>query len=115
MPPEAAKFLRDMLDAARAIEQYTAGVTRDEFLDTRWRRDAAQWNFCVIGEALSQLSKVDEATAKRLSEQPRIIAFRNQLIHGYGVIDSRITWDVIHKKLPVLVRELEAALKEAAG
>lgn len=55
MPPDVAKYLRDMLDAALAIEQLTRGATLVDYLRQRPMRDAAQWNFCVIGEALSQL------------------------------------------------------------
>src|SRR5690242_2762214 len=111
MPPESAKYLRDMLDAARAIEEHVRGRTADDYLNLRWLRDAVQWNFCVIGEALSQLTKADGVTAQRLTDHAKIIAFRNQLIHGYGVIDHRITWDIVQRKVPVLVRELDHLLR----
>jgi uncharacterized protein with HEPN domain len=80
MPPESAKYLRDMLDAARAIDEHVRGRTADDYLNLRWLRDAVQWNFCVIGEALSQLDKTDGVTAQRLTDYAKIIAFRNQLI-----------------------------------
>jgi uncharacterized protein with HEPN domain len=110
MPPESAKFLQDMLDAALAIESYAGGKSETHFLADRALRDAVQWNFCVIGEALSQLRRQDEATADRISETPKIIGLRNQLIHGYGVIDSRITWNIIVEKLPTFVAEVRALL-----
>jgi uncharacterized protein with HEPN domain len=56
----------------------------------------------VIGEALSQLHKHDAGTAEQISQWQRIIGFRNQLIHGYGVIKHEITWDIVESKLPVL-------------
>ena len=111
MPPEIAKYLRDMLDAAHAIEQHARGHSEAEYLNQRWLRDAVQWNFCVIGEALSSLKHLDEATAERITDHWKIIGFRNQLIHGYGVIDHRITWNIIQEKLPVLVRELDQLLE----
>jgi hypothetical protein len=40
---------------------------------------------------LGQLHKVDAGTAEKITEWRRIIAFRNQLIHGYGVIRAEIT------------------------
>jgi uncharacterized protein with HEPN domain len=112
MRPESAKFLRDMLDAARAIHQYTAIQTVDEYLTNRAIRDAANWNFTVIGEALNQLKKIDEPTAERITDHWKIIGLRNQLIHRYGVIDHRITWDIIQNKLPILINELEQLLAE---
>lgn len=110
MPPESAKFLSDILDAAERITAYTAGKTRDGFLADGQLRDAVNWNFTVIGEALGQLHKLDSPTAERITEWRRIIAFRNQLIHGYGVIRNEITWDIIEKKLPVLRAEARQLL-----
>jgi uncharacterized protein with HEPN domain len=111
MQPESARFLRDMLDAALAIREQTDNRTIDDYLQLRWLRDAANWNFCVIGEALSQLKRVDEATAIRITDHWKIIGLRNQLIHGYGVVNHRITWDIIQGKLPILIRELTEILQ----
>jgi uncharacterized protein with HEPN domain len=111
MPPETAKYLRDMLEAVRTIEFYAKGKTIDDYLRLRWLRDAAQWNFCVTGEALTQLKRIDANTAQKLTDHAKIIALRNQLIHGYGVIDNRITWDIIEGKLPTLRRELKALIE----
>jgi len=91
MPPESAKYLRDMLDAATTIERYVSNQSVDDYLQHRWLRDAANWNFCVIGEALSQLKRLDEPTAERITDYSKIIGLRNQLIHGYGIINHRIT------------------------
>ena len=112
MQPESEKFLRDMLDAAHAIETYAAGKSLDDYLQSKWLQDAINWNFCVIGEALSQLRRFDEPTAARITEYARIIGFRNQLMHGYSVINNRITWNIIETKLPVLLRELSTMLGE---
>ena len=47
-----------------------------------------------------------------VSERRRIIKFRNQLIHGYFVVDDRVVWDVIQTKVPVLASEITDFLKE---
>jgi len=110
MRPETAKYLQDMLDAGTAIANHIAGKSREDFLGTRWVRDAVHWNFCIVGEALSQLNKSDPATAAQLSDYQKIIGLRNQLIHGYSVIDPRITWDIANTKLALLIQELHALL-----
>jgi len=107
LPPEIAKYVRDMLEAAQTIRHYARNRTLDDYLQLRWLRDAVQWNFCVIGEALAQLRRRDPATSDKITDHAKIIALRNQLIHGYGVIDHRITWDNVEKKPPILIRELE--------
>jgi uncharacterized protein with HEPN domain len=59
---------------------------------------------------MAQLTRTDLSTAQRFTDHRKIIGLRNQLIHGYGVVDSRITWDVVENKLPVLIDELKRAL-----
>ena len=112
MPPDSAKYLRDMLDRARLIESYSKGKSLYDYLQTQWLQDAINWNFCVIGEALSQLRRLDEVTAENLTDHMKIIGLRNQLIHGYGVIDNSITWNIVETKLPTLLRELMVLLGE---
>jgi len=75
-------------------------------------RSAVERQFEIIGEALAQLVRLDEALASRISEYRRIIAFRNILIHGYAEVDHRIVWDIVESKLPRLRREVAALLEE---
>jgi uncharacterized protein with HEPN domain len=113
---EAAKFLRDiLLDAADRITNYTRGKARVDYLTDELLHDAVHWNFAVIGEALSQLQKADQDVTNQINEWRRIIAFRNQLIHGYGVIKNEITWDIIENKLPVLLSDGRKLLDTAGG
>ena len=77
MPPESEEYLRDMLDGVRAIGDQTRGLTRDDFVANRVVRDAVTWNLCVIGEALSQLTKIDEATGRQIVDSREIIGLRN--------------------------------------
>jgi uncharacterized protein with HEPN domain len=44
MPPESAKFVSDILDAAQRIIAYTGGKARDDFLADVQLRDAVNWN-----------------------------------------------------------------------
>lgn len=111
MPPKSAKYLQDMLDCADRIVFYVKDKDLRSFLADQGARDAVAWNFAVIGEALSQLNKMDASTAQLISEWDRIIAFRNQLIHGYSLVSYRIAWRIIHDKLPILQRELNALLQ----
>ena len=94
-----------MLEAAESIQDFVQGKSDTDYQGSKLLHSAVQWNFAVIGEALAALNKVDPTTAARISESARIIAFRNQLIHGYRVINHQISWTVIQTKLPILVRE----------
>ena len=110
MPPNTKKLLADMLEAARLIEQFTRGKSKDDWSADELLRSAVYFRYVVIGEALSQLRTSDSATADQISEASRIVGFRNQIVHGYAQIDDEITWRIVEQKLPVLIRELQQLL-----
>ena len=94
------------------IAEFTAGKQFEDYCSNTMLRAAVERQFEIIGEALSQLARLDEALVERISDHRRIIAFRNILIHGYADVDDRLVWDVIQGKLPVLRREVEALVTE---
>jgi uncharacterized protein with HEPN domain len=114
MRPEVAKLLKDILDHAREIASDTAGLDEAGFRASRTIRKSVLWDFLVIGEAMTRLRKLDESVAERITNWQRVIAFRNQLIHGYDVIRDAITWKVVTVHLPLLLAEAEALLADAA-
>jgi uncharacterized protein with HEPN domain len=61
---------------------------------------AVERKFEIIGEALNQLAKLDDALAARIPDLPQIIAFRNQLIHGYATVNVGTVWNVMQNALP---------------
>ena len=75
-------------------------------------RSAVERQFEIIGEALAHLARLDPSLANRIREHPRIIAFRNILIHGYTELDHRIVWDIVESKLPTLRSDVAALLEE---
>ena len=112
MQLEAKKYLYDIQQAAARIAEFTAGKQFEDYHSNTMLRAAVERQFEIIGEALSQLARLDERLVERISEHRRIIAFRNILIHGYADVDDRLVWDVIQGKLPVLRREVEALVTE---
>jgi uncharacterized protein with HEPN domain len=83
------------MQAARSLERFTSGKTFSDYEADALLRSATERQFEIIGEALRRLSKEDPATATRIREHARIIAFRNILIHGYAEVDDRIVWAVL--------------------
>ncbi len=111
---EAKKYLYDIRQAADRIVDFTSGKSFEDYQGDAMLRSAVERQFQIIGEALAQLAKLDGQLAARVSEQRRIVAFRNILIHGYADVDDRLVWDVVEAKLPLLRREIEALLSGAA-
>ncbi len=112
MLPDARKLLADANDACKSIRDFTRGKDIADFRRDDLLRSGIYWKFTVVGEAMSQLRRLDEATFNRITESWRIVGFRNQIIHGYSVIDDDITWDIVQEKVPILNQELEQLLGE---
>ncbi|MXY79223.1 MAG: DUF86 domain-containing protein [Chloroflexi bacterium] len=112
---EARKYLYDMQCAAGLLRDFTRGKTLADYEDDAMLRSAVERQFEIIGEAMANLARVDEAAAKSISQYARIIAFRNVLIHGYADVDDRLVWDVTWTYLPTLSRQVDALLEEAAN
>jgi uncharacterized protein with HEPN domain len=83
MQPEVKKYLSDMAAAAAAIDVFCLDRAPSDLSSDNLFRSAVYYQFVIIGEALSQLRRLDEPTFDRISEASRIVGFRNQVIHGY--------------------------------
>ena len=110
-------FLWDVVDAADAITQFTQDRTLADFTTDLMLRSAVERQFEIIGEALSQLAKIDPAVAARIPELRRVVNFRNALIHGYDRVEALVVWQAISERLPPLrarAAALFAALQDPA-
>ncbi len=75
-------------------------------------QSAVERKFEIIGEALNQLATLDAALAARIPDLPQIVAFRNQLIHGYSTVNVSTVWNVTQNALPPLVDVVQSLLDE---
>lgn len=110
MQREAKKYLYDIQQSADLLAQFVTAKDFAAYTGDAMLRAAVERQFEIIGEALSKLAKLDTATANRISEHRRIIAFRNILVHGYADVDNRLVWDIIETKLALLRVEVETLL-----
>ncbi|MEQ1891975.1 MAG: HepT-like ribonuclease domain-containing protein [Planctomycetota bacterium] len=110
MRPESLKLLHDMREAGRRVLEFTRGRTLADYRSDALLRSAVERQFEIIGEALSQLSKIDRETAEQIPERRGIISFRNILIHSYAAIDETLVWGVVESKLPEMLRTIDLLL-----
>ncbi len=82
------------------------------FVGSELVQAAVERKFEVIGEALSQLAKLDPVLANRIPDLLQIVAFRNQLIHGYATVNPGTVWNIAQQALPVLVASVQQLLDE---
>ena len=91
-------YLWDALKAAESVLAFVRGTTYEAFIEDDLVRSAVERQLQIIGEALSQLTKVDPEIANNVAELRRIIAFRNILVHGYAAIDYDTVWRLIEEQ-----------------
>lgn len=112
MNEKTPKLLDDIRDQARFILSITADKSLQEYSANRILRQAVERSFEIIGEAIRRLQTVDKETANRIGYYPRIMSFRNLLIHGYDLVEHSRVWAIIEKQLPVLLYQVEDLLNQ---
>ncbi|HUG13182.1 MAG TPA: HepT-like ribonuclease domain-containing protein [Opitutaceae bacterium] len=103
-------YLHDMLEAARLIRGYMAGVTFDEFWNNSEKRDAVALRSSVLGESAHKVDKPTEAALPSIPFKS-IRGMRNRIAHDYGAVDFKIVWAVAQQVIDPLIAELEAYFK----
>jgi len=104
-----AAHLWDMLDAARQVNGFSAGLTAEQLQADKRTGYAVERALEIVGEAARRVS---QETQSRHPEIPwsGIIGFRNVLAHEYGAIDYQRLYTVISEGVPALIASLEAIL-----
>lgn len=106
MPRDPKAYLWDVQESIKAILEFTAGLDAESYAQNPLVQAAVERKFEIIGEALNQLSRVAPELAGKIPHLAQIIAFRNQLIHGYAVISHGTVWNIIQDALPELQKDI---------
>lgn len=112
MQRDPRAFLWDVRNSAIAIQSFLTGMDATAYAANDMAQAAVERKFEIIGEALNQLAKLDAALAARIPELPQIVAFRNQLIHGYANVNVGTVWNVVQNSLPPLLVHVQVVLGE---
>ena len=105
MPRDVATVL-DIVLAARRIQRFAAGFSRETFLDDEKTQSAIVHQLLLIGEGVKRLS--DAFRAKHPETPWRDIArMRDRLIHHYDAVDLDEVWKTVETDIPDLRARLE--------
>ncbi len=115
MQLELKKYLFDILEAIKDIENFTKGLSYSDFNENGMAQAAAERKFEIIGEALNRIKYFESSVLNNISEHHRIIGFRNILAHGYDDVDNEIVWNAIKNHLPKLKKEIKNIFPPDAG
>lgn len=103
--------LEHILLAISHVEEFTKGLSREQFEADKLRIHATAYNVQIIGEACYKITKefkdAHPDTPWRLIEKMRHI-----LVHDYFAVDLQFVWLVISEDIPVLKPQIEKYLEE---
>jgi uncharacterized protein with HEPN domain len=104
------RHLEDILENARAILRYTAGMDLTAFEEDRKTCDAVERCPEGISEGAARLG---DLAPSLMPDQPwkEIRALGNRLRHEYDAIREDRLWDIVKVDLPVLSAACEDALR----
>ena len=100
------------MQAADLVARFTRGKTFEDYQADELLRSGVERQLAIVGEALGQLRRIDPATAGSISQLPRVVGFRNVLVHAYASVDSRIVRGVVEADLTPLRSSLGALLSQ---
>jgi uncharacterized protein with HEPN domain len=88
----------DILESIGKIEQYTQGITFDEFIRDSMTIDAVVRNIEIIGEASKM---VPEDIKQKNPDIPwkKLNGIRNRIVHEYFGVDVNIIWFIVSNEL----------------
>ena len=102
-------YLEDMLEACRRIEQYSAGLGRDDLVANAMAYDAVLHNLEILGEAAKRVPNEVRSQMPDI-EWAKIAGMRDWLAHAYFRVNADIVWDVIQNKVSPLSANLRTFL-----
>jgi uncharacterized protein with HEPN domain len=110
MHADSAKLLWDAQQAVLKIARFTDGKSFDQYLGDDLLRSGVERQFEIVGEALKHFSRLDPELSLSIPDLPRIVAFRNVLIHGYATVDDQVVWGVVEANIASLSDDLAKLL-----
>lgn len=111
MQRDPRAYLHDVRQAAQHVLAFTTGKQFADYERDILLRSAVERQLEIVGEALTQLARVDGDVQSQITEFRRIVGFRNVLAHGYIEVNDQIVWDIIESKLPLLLTEVTALIE----
>lgn len=108
---ELGDYIQDILEAIGEVEDFTAGMQFEVFVEDKKTVNAVVRSLEVIGEAAK---KIPDNLRDNYPEIPwkRMAGMRDKLIHEYFGIDLEIVWEVVNTELPPIKPFIQKVLEE---
>ena len=108
----ATRILGYSRRAAELVFQFVEGKSFAEYHRDVMLRSAVERQLIIVGESVNWLDRAYPLMAERITDYPKIIAFRNRIVHMFDNIDNRAVWWIVNETLPITYQEVLGLLQE---
>lgn len=102
--------LLHILDAIRYMEIFSVDKSKDDLFNDPMYRFSVERQLEIIGEAANNLSDILKNKYSEIP-WPKIISFRNFIVHENFGLDLELIWDVVANHIPKLNNDVVEILK----
>lgn len=113
MPRDDATLL-DIARAARLIQSFIAGMTKDDFLAELKTQSAVLHQLTILGEAVKRLSRPFREKHPILPWE-LMSGMRDHLIHGYDAVDLDEVWMTASRDIPEVLTKITPLLPQPSA
>ena len=104
-----ATSLWDMVEAIKKIQEFTVGITEDDYSENELLQSAVERKLEILGEAARRISIEFQAEHPEIDWR-NMIGLRNVIAHQYDQIRQDMIWRIVQNVLPNLLNLLEPLL-----
>lgn len=99
----------DIYHAGQKIINFARGFSQDTLLADEMRLSAILYQIMIMGEATKRISLEFRQKNSQIPWK-EIAGIRDKLIHDYDNVRSDVVWNVVHRELPELLKQIEVLL-----
>jgi uncharacterized protein with HEPN domain len=99
-----ALYLKDIYDAIDEIEEFTKGLTQQDFATNKMVVKAVITDLIIIGEAVDKIPRNVKYGYRQIPWRTweRMRETRNELAHEYYNVKPEVLWLIVKQELPPL-------------
>lgn len=110
MKKDAKFFLMHIIESIQFIEDYTKGLTFEDFKNSQEKQDSIFMRLTIIGEATKNVPDDIKAKHKDIPWGD-MAGLRDVIVHNYFGVELEDIWKTIKEDLPPVKKQVKGLLE----